>query len=46
MIASRFTPPEPDWFDFDEQEAELADRLHKEQQEFRAVETYEQEKTS
>lgn len=46
MIASRFTPPEPDGFDADEQEAEIADRLHKERQEQRAWDAYDQEEQS
>ena len=41
MRGQRLTPPEPDGFDVDEQEAELADRLHKEAQEQRAYDYYE-----
>lgn len=41
MRGQRLTPPEPDGFDVDEQEAELADRLHKEAQEERAWDYFE-----
>lgn len=40
MRFQSFTPPESD-YDVEEQEAELADRLHKEAQEQRAYDYYE-----